>query len=69
MLSTLAASKTSSAGGSTAHALVVGFHWAFAAGAAVMVAALVVMVALLRKRHVARIEAEAASHEAVVVGT
>jgi EmrB/QacA subfamily drug resistance transporter len=66
-LSTLAASKTSSAGGSTTHALVVGFHWAFAGGAAVMVVALAVMVALLRRRHVARIE-EAASREPVVVG-
>ena len=68
VLSTLAASKTASAGGSTAHALVVGFHWAFAAGALVMVAALAVMVALLRKRHVARIEQQAASGEPVAVG-
>jgi len=68
VLSTLAASKTASAGGSTAHALVVGFHWAFAAGALVMVAALAVMVALLRKRDVARIEQQAASGEPVAVG-
>jgi EmrB/QacA subfamily drug resistance transporter len=67
VLSTLAASKSSSAGGSTAHALVVGFHWAFAAGAGVMIAALVVMVALLRRRHVARIEASAASGDVVTV--
>ena len=67
VLSTLAASKTASAGGSPAEALVVGFHWAFAAGAVVMLAALGVMLGLLRKRHVARIEAEAASGEAVVV--
>ncbi len=66
-LSTLAASKTSSAGGSSTHALVVGFHWAFAGGAAVLVVALAVMVALLRRRHVARIE-EAATREPVVVG-
>src|SRR5205823_7513406 len=65
VLSTLAASKMSSAGGSPTHALVVGFHWAFAAGAVVTIAALVVMVALLRKRHVARIEEQAASGEAV----
>src|SRR5947207_3133193 len=32
VLSTLATSKMSSAGGSATHALVVGFHWAFAAG-------------------------------------
>src|SRR5438067_6364151 len=68
VLSTLAASRTSSAGGSPAHALVVGFHWAFAAGAVVMVAALAVMIALLRRRHVARIEQQAASGEAVIVG-
>src|SRR5438067_3079558 len=68
VLSTLAASETSSAGGSPAHALVVGFHWAFAAGAVVMVAALAVMIALLRRRHVARIEQQAASGEAVIVG-
>jgi EmrB/QacA subfamily drug resistance transporter len=67
ILSTLAASKTSSAGGSTAHALVVGFHWAFAGGAAVMIAALCVMLALLRKRHVARIEQQAATGEAATV--
>jgi hypothetical protein len=63
VLSTLAASRTSSAGGSTAHGLVVGFHWAFAAGAVVMIAALATMVALLRSRHVARIEEQAASGE------
>jgi len=68
VLSTLAASKTASAGGSTAHTLVVGFHWAFAAGAGVMIAALAAMVALLRKRHVARIEEQAATGEPVIVG-
>src|ERR687887_2322324 len=56
VLSTLAASRTSAAGGSPTHTLVVGFHWAFGAGAVVMIAALAVMVALLRKRHVSRIE-------------
>jgi MFS family permease len=68
ILSTLATSKMSSAGGSPTQALVVGFHWAFAAGAVVMIAALIVMLALLRKRHVARIEAQAASDEPVIVG-
>jgi MFS family permease len=68
VLSTLAASKTSSAGGSPTHALVVGFHWAFGVGAVVMIAALGVMVALLRRRHVARIEQQAASGETVIVG-
>ncbi|HEX5449911.1 MAG TPA: MFS transporter [Gaiellaceae bacterium] len=67
-LSTLAASKTSSAGGSQAHQLVVGFHWAFGAGAAVVVGALVVMILMLRSRHVARIEAAAVSGEPVPVG-
>jgi EmrB/QacA subfamily drug resistance transporter len=60
VLSTIATSKTSAAGGAPLHALVVGFHWAFAAGAVVMLAALAVMVALLRSRHVARIEEQAA---------
>jgi EmrB/QacA subfamily drug resistance transporter len=68
VLSTIAASRTSAAGGSVDHGLVVGFHWAFAAGAGVMVAALVVMLTLLRSRHVARIEAEATSGEPVIVG-
>jgi len=67
VLSTIATSKTASAGGSPAHALVVGFHWAFAGGAVVIIAALVVMLALLRKRHVARIEEEAASEEQVML--
>ena len=68
VLSTLATSKTTSAGGPPLHALVIGFHWAFAAGAVVMIAALAVMVALLRRRHVARIEQQAASGEPVMVG-
>jgi EmrB/QacA subfamily drug resistance transporter len=68
VLSTLAASRTSAAGGSTAHGLVVGFHWAFGAGAVVLAGALVVLVALLRRRHVAAIEAQAASGEPVIVG-
>jgi MFS family permease len=67
VLSTLAASKTSSAGGSPTHALVVGFHWAFAAGALVMILALVVRIALLRSRPITRIEAQAASGESVTV--
>jgi EmrB/QacA subfamily drug resistance transporter len=60
ILSTLAASKTTGAGGPTdPQALVTGFHWAFAGGAAFVAAGLVTMVALLRRQHVARIEAEA----------
>jgi MFS family permease len=68
VLSTLATSKMSSAGGSPAHALVVGFHWAFAAGAVLMVVALIVMTALLRRHHVARIQEQAASGKTLTVG-
>jgi EmrB/QacA subfamily drug resistance transporter len=67
VLSTLATSKTTAATGSPAHNLVVGFHWAFGAGAIVILAALAIMVALLRKRHVAQIEAQAATGEAAIV--
>ena len=67
ILSTIATSKTSSAGGPATEALVVGFHWAFAAGAVIMLAALVVMLSLLRKRDVERIEQQAASDEPVVL--
>jgi predicted MFS family arabinose efflux permease len=67
VLSTLATSKTAGAGGTPSHALVVGFHWAFAVGALVILAALAVMVALLRKRHVARIEEQAVSGEPVLL--
>jgi EmrB/QacA subfamily drug resistance transporter len=68
LLSTLATSRTHAAGGSQVHALLVGFHWAFAGGAVFSVAALIVMLALLRKRHVARIEQQAATGEPVIVG-
>jgi MFS family permease len=67
VLSTLATSKAHAAGGAPLDALVVGFHWAFAAGAIVTLAALVVMVALLRTRHVARIEEQATSGEPALV--
>ena len=63
VLSTLATSRTQAAGGTPLQGLVAGFHWAFAAGAVVMLAALGVMVALLRTRHVARIEEQVASGE------
>ena len=66
ILSTLATSKTPSVGSPTAN-LVTGFHWAFGAGAVAMVVALGVMVALLRSRHVAQIQEQAASGEPVVV--
>jgi EmrB/QacA subfamily drug resistance transporter len=62
ILSTLAAGHTKALGGANdPEALVAGFHWAFAGGAIFMLAALGVMTLLLRQRHVARIEAEAAS--------
>jgi EmrB/QacA subfamily drug resistance transporter len=61
ILSTLAASKTTSAGGATdPEALVTGFHWAFGGAAVFILLGLVTMLTLLRRRHVARIEAEAA---------
>jgi EmrB/QacA subfamily drug resistance transporter len=61
ILSTVAASKTTAAGGATdPEALVTGFHWAFGGGALFVLGGLAVMLALLRRRHVARIEAEAA---------
>jgi EmrB/QacA subfamily drug resistance transporter len=66
VLSTLATSKTHAAGGSPIHALVVGFHWAFGVGAVAMLAALAVLVALLRRHHVARIEEQASSGELAV---
>jgi EmrB/QacA subfamily drug resistance transporter len=66
ILSTIAASRTAAAGGAkNKAALVTGFHWAFAGGAAFVLGALVVMLALLRRHHVARIEAEAAAPSAV----
>jgi EmrB/QacA subfamily drug resistance transporter len=60
VLSTIAASRTAALGGKTPEALVGGFHAAFAAGALLVLAALVVMLATLRARHVAKIEAGAA---------
>jgi EmrB/QacA subfamily drug resistance transporter len=59
ILSTVAASQTSAAGGKGSAALVKGFHWAFGGGVAFVLGALLVMLALLRRRHVERIEAEA----------
>jgi len=60
ILTTVAASRTSAFGGSSPDALVHGFRWAFAGGAAFVFGALVVMLALLRREHVARIHVEAA---------
>ena len=56
ILSTIAAGQTH---GGSKSALVHGFHYAFAGAAVFVIAALVLMVAMLRKRDVARIEAEA----------
>jgi len=62
ILASLAASKTASATGvSQQAALVDGFHVAFAGGALFMVVALASFLALLRRRDVERIEAEAAT--------
>jgi hypothetical protein len=62
ILSTIAASKTTAAGGATdPEALVTGFHWAFGGAALFVTAGLVTMLALLRRQHVATIEAEAAA--------
>jgi MFS family permease len=62
ILTTIAAGHTH---GSSTAAQVHGFHYAFA-GAGVLVAlSLVVMLALLRKRDVARIEAEAKAEPAL----
>jgi MFS family permease len=68
VLSTIATNRTAHASGTQLDTLVTGFHWAFGAGAVVMLAALGVMLALLRKHHVARIEEQAASGEPVIVG-
>ena len=54
-LSTIAASHTP---GTSPAALVHGVHYAFAGAAVFVAGSLVVMLALLRKRHVARIEAD-----------
>ena len=61
VLTSLAATRTANATGvSQSQALVDGFHVAFAGGVVFIVVALIVFVALLRKHHVAQIEAEAA---------
>jgi EmrB/QacA subfamily drug resistance transporter len=66
ILSTIAASAQSAAGGTKTHALVTGFHWAFGGGAIYLLVALVVMTLLLRREHVARIEAEASGEPVAV---
>jgi EmrB/QacA subfamily drug resistance transporter len=62
ILSTIAASVTSGAGGANdSEALVKGFRWAFGGGAVFVAAALVTMLVLLRGRHVERIETQASA--------
>ena len=64
ILSTFAASATTGDhGASKSAALVEGFHVAFAGGAIFILAGLVALLALLRRRHVEGIEAEAATVE------
>ena len=57
ILATIAASKTT--GTPQKAALVHGFHWAFAGGAVFVLAALVVLVVVLRRRDVEQIQASA----------
>jgi EmrB/QacA subfamily drug resistance transporter len=65
VLSTLAASQ---AGGTHKASLVHGFHWAFAGGAGFVLAALVLLIVLLRRRDVERIQAAAIKAEVVPIG-
>ena len=65
VLSTLAASQ---AGGTSKASLVHGFHWAFAGGAGFVLAALVLLVVLLRRRDVERIQAAVVKPDPVPVG-
>jgi MFS family permease len=64
ILSTLAASRSP---GSDKAALVHGFHWAFAGGAGFVLAGLVVLLLLLRRRDVERIQAAAVQAEVVPI--
>jgi EmrB/QacA subfamily drug resistance transporter len=64
VLSTLAASRS---GGTDKASLVHGFHWAFAGGAGFVVAALVLLVVLLRRRDVERIQAAVIQADVVPV--
>src|SRR4051812_16944867 len=64
VLSTLAASQS---GGTDKASLVHGFHWAFAGGAAFVLAGLVLLVVLLRRRDVERIQAAVIQADVVPV--
>ena len=59
ILSTVATTRTNAFHGTETAALVHGFHYAFAGAAGLLAIALVVLVARLRERDVARIMAEA----------
>jgi predicted MFS family arabinose efflux permease len=63
VLSTLAASRSP---GSTKAELVHGFHWAFAGGVGFVLAGLVVLLVILRRRDVERIQAAALQQAEVV---
>ena len=63
ILSTIAASATKN---SSFSAQVHGFHWAFIGAASFVAGGLIVMLAMLRKHHVARIEATAAAEPAIL---
>ncbi len=63
ILSTIAAARTH---GPSAAALVHGFHYAFVGAACFVAGGLVVMLALLRKHHVARIESTAEAEPVLV---
>jgi MFS family permease len=65
VLSTLAASQ---AGGTNKASLVHGFHWAFAGGAGFVLAGLILLIVLLRRRDVERIQAAAITAEVVPIG-
>ena len=59
ILSTIAASRTAHLGGTTPTALVGGFHWAFFGATLFVGVGLVVLLSMLRARHVEGIQAEA----------
>jgi len=59
ILSTVATNRTNAFHGTETAALVDGFHYAFAGAAGLLAIALVVLLARLRERDVARIMAEA----------
>jgi EmrB/QacA subfamily drug resistance transporter len=65
ILSTLAASRSSGTGKA---ALVHGFHWAFAGGACFVLTGLVLLLVLLRRSDVERIQAAAVQSEVVPAG-